>query len=55
MKRRLNGIAAYEYWVLRALSDNGGSDKVRRVYEVVFENMRDPVRDARTGDRENGR
>jgi hypothetical protein len=41
MKRRLNGIAAYEYWVLRALSDNGGLDKVRRVYEVVFENMRD--------------
>ncbi len=41
MKRRINGIAAYEYWVLRALSDNGGSAKVPHVYGVVGENLRD--------------
>jgi hypothetical protein len=40
MKRRVNGIAAYEYWVLRALSDNGGSAKVPYVYEVVGEKLR---------------
>jgi len=41
MKRRLNGIAAYEYWVLRALSDSGGSAMLPQVYRVIWEKMRD--------------
>jgi hypothetical protein len=39
MKRRLNGIAAYEYWVLRALSDIGSSAMLPQVYRVIWEKM----------------
>ena len=40
-RRRYRGLAAYEHWILRALNDNGGSDKVPHVYEVVLGKMRD--------------
>jgi hypothetical protein len=40
MKRRLNGIAAYEYWVLRALSNSGDSAMLPQVYRVIWEKMR---------------
>jgi hypothetical protein len=38
---RQGGLTAYEYWVLRALRDNGGSARVQQVYDVVLERLRD--------------
>jgi hypothetical protein len=38
---RRGGLAAYEYWILRTLTDKGGSVTVPTVYEVVFDQMRD--------------
>jgi hypothetical protein len=38
---RDGGLAAYEYWVLRALRENGGSATVQQIYDVVLEKLRD--------------